>query len=156
MGYIVLLLLLFFLDQWTKVAVVNSFALFETKPIFKNIFHLTYVQNKGAAFSILENQQWLFITITIISLIIIVYYFLKLYGTAEYKYLKISLILIASGALGNLVDRIRLGYVIDFFDFRLINFAIFNVADICVVVGAFLMGFLFLFIYKDLDNKSII
>lgn len=150
MGYFLMALVLIALDQISKLWIVKNFKLFDTKPLINDIFHLTYVQNKGAAFSLLENQQWFFIIITLAAIGTLIYFFVLFYRKENYTLLRISMILVFSGAVGNFIDRIRLRYVIDFFDFRAINFAIFNVADSFVVVGAILLGYCLLFVNKEL------
>lgn len=126
------------LDQLTKGLCRTYLKNTESRtiPVIKNVFHITYVENRGAAFSILQNQRWLFIVITIAISGIMFYYLLHMRRRNDV--LTTSMCLILGGAIGNLIDRIYLGYVVDFLDFRLINFAVFNVADSAVVVGAIL------------------
>lgn len=121
-----------------------------TIPVIKNVFHITYVENRGAAFSILQNQRWLFIAITIVISCVMFYYLLHM--RKRHDVLTISICLILGGAIGNLIDRIWRGYVVDFFDFRLINFAVFNIADSAVVVGAILFCAYLIFS----DDKTIL
>jgi signal peptidase II len=114
-----------------------------TVPVFEGVFHLTYRQNTGAAFSILSNYRWVLVAVTLIACSCIVYY---LYTHRNLKlFLRIGLALVLAGALGNLVDRAFVGYVVDFFDFRLINFAVFNVADCAIVSGCIMTGIYLLF-----------
>jgi len=122
-----------------------------TVPIISNILHLTYAENKGAAFSILQNQRWLFITLTIIICIVII--FILITHSSMHILLKISLSLILGGAIGNLIDRIKLGYVIDFIDFRIINYPIFNLADSAVVIGTILLSYYVVFLS---DKKAVV
>jgi len=122
-----------------------------TVPIISNILHLTYSENKGAAFSILQNQRWLFITLTIIICIVII--FILITHSSMHILLKISLSLILGGAIGNLIDRIKLGYVIDFIDFRIINYPIFNLADSAVVIGTILLSYYVVFLS---DKKAVV
>jgi signal peptidase II len=143
----ILSLIIIILDQYTKVIANNSLSKIDTFPLIENVFHFTLVKNRGAAFGILQNQRWFFITITIAIVIAMMIYLLKY--KPKHKLLLTSLSMIIGGAIGNLIDRIKLGYVIDFFDFRLINFAVFNVADSFVVVGTILLSYYLLFIYKE-------
>jgi signal peptidase II len=114
-----------------------------TVPVFDGIFHLTYRQNTGAAFSILSNYRWILIAVTLIVCSYIIYY---MYTHRSLKlFLRIGLSLVLAGALGNLVDRALFGYVVDFFDFRAINFAVFNVADCAIVSGCIITGIYLLF-----------
>ena len=109
----------------------------DTVPIIKDVIHLTYLENRGAAFGMLSDHRYVFM---IISTVMIIGLSLYLYlGFAENKLYAISCAMIISGGIGNMIDRIALGYVVDFIDFRLINFAIFNGADSFVCVGAGLL-----------------
>ncbi len=124
--------------------VISSFQLHQSKPIIEGFFHLTYVRNMGAAFSILQNQRLFFIiTTTIVVLVIFWFVITKKYSSPLVLY---SLMLIAGGAIGNLIDRIRLSYVVDFFDFRV--FPVFNIADMSIVCGAILLSYYYIFIDK--------
>jgi signal peptidase II len=109
----------------------------ESVPIIDGVLQLTYVENTGAAFGILKNHRWIFISVSTLA-ILLIGAFLYL-GHAPTRLFAISLSMIAAGGLGNMVDRIGLGYVIDFIDFCLIDFAVFNGADSFVCVGAGLM-----------------
>lgn len=128
-------------DQLTKYIAVKYLMPIGTYPIVKNFFHLTYIENRGAAFGILQNKTLFFIIITIIVGGILIYSMFKLPGNSAYKY---TLAMILGGAIGNLVDRIRLGYVIDFIDFKFFP-AVFNIADSFIVVGAFILGYIMIF-----------
>lgn len=136
------------LDFVTKYIVTVSMDLHQTIPLLNNIFHLTYVRNTGAAFSMLSGQRLFLILLPfLIIAAIIVYVIIK---KPRNKLLLLSLSMIGAGGIGNLIDRIRFGYVIDFFDFRLINFPVFNVADIFVTVGAAI--FIILLIFSKEEN----
>ncbi len=122
------------LDRLTKFYIASTFAIGESIPVIKNVFHITYHLNDGAAFSILQGKRiFLLITTIIILLLLIFYIFIR---KPENRLVRLSLCLIISGAIGNFIDRIKTGSVVDFLDFRLINFPIFNVADSLVVIGA--------------------
>ena len=126
-----------FVDQLTKFVVQQEMALHESIPVIPGFFHITYILNKGAAFGILEHQQWLFLIIALILFL--------LYGVFRKKMPKNLAVsggagLLLGGALGNAVDRTFAGAVTDFFDFRI--WPVFNVADIGIVVGvALLFGY---------------
>jgi len=140
MFYYLIILFIIALDQIAKVLAVNYVKPHITIPLIENVFHLTYAENTGAAFSILSNKLPLLTIITTIFIIALFIYLYKLISTDKSSKLLIwSLVFIIGGALGNLIDRIRIGYVVDFFDFRWINFAIFNVADCLIVVGSILL-----------------
>lgn len=117
--------------------------------LWNNVFQLTYLENQGAAFGILQGKKVFFILITLIVLGIICYGYLKTPKVRHYSILRFVMILFVSGAIGNMIDRISLNYVIDFFYFELINFPVFNVADCYVTIAAVLLIFLFLFVYKE-------
>lgn len=139
------------LDQITKSLAVTYL---KDKPAFvlwENIFELHYLENRGAAFGMLQNQKVLFVIIAVIMLAVISYILIKIPRTAHYFALEFLLVLIASGAVGNMIDRVSLGYVVDFFYFKLIDFPIFNVADIYVSVSCVLLAVLLVFFYKDQD-----
>ena len=139
------------LDQITKYFAVVKL---KDKPSFKlieGVFELHYLENRGAAFGMLQGQKLFFVCITILILAAIVYVFIKLPCEKKYNKMNIALVLIASGAIGNFIDRIAHNYVIDFLYFSLINFPIFNVADIYVTLSAIYLAILLLFVYKDSD-----
>lgn len=131
-------IILVFIDQIIKYLVVLNMSLAESISIIPNFFNLTYVNNTGAAFSLFEGKQIFLILITVISLIGIFYY-LKKQTLNKYDILIYSLII--SGILANLIDRVFRGYVIDYFDFTIINyhFPVFNFADIFIVVGCIIL-----------------
>ena len=122
------------LDQWTKWAIVKSIKLNETVEMINHFFYLTYVQNTGAGFSMFAQAgMGFFAVLTLIALVAMVYMFFK---TDDSRY-QICLSLVFSGAIGNFIDRMSLGYVRDFFSFYIFGypFPVFNVADICITVG---------------------
>lgn len=137
------------LDQYTKLLAVQNLKDQNPFIIIKNVFQLQYLENRGAAFGVLQNQRTFFIFSFIIIVAAVLYLYIKLPVTKRFLPLHVCSVLIVSGAFGNLIDRIRLGYVVDFFYFELINFPIFNVADILVVVGTIILAALILFFYKE-------
>lgn len=139
-----------FLDQYTKYLAVTHLQE-QSITIVKDVFQLHYLENHGAAFGILQNQQWFFLIATIVTLAFIVYLYIRLPHQKHFLPLRICLISIVAGAIGNMIDRIRLQYVIDFLYFELIDFPIFNVADIFASVATVVLIGLFLFYYKDDD-----
>lgn len=151
---LIIVFLIVILDQITKyLAKVYIKPLeFNTIPIIKNIFHLTYVENRGAAFSMLQNHRWFFISLTIVFVIIATIYIYK--NRKLNRLWIISITIVLGGAIGNLIDRVILGYVIDFFDFRIINFAVFNIADCAVTIGSIIMAYYILFIYDEKSNEN--
>lgn len=139
----IIVILIFSLDQLTKFIVSRTLALNQSIPVIKNIFHLTLIHNKGAAFGILRNQVPLFIFTSIFAIVLIISGLKKKGAKSSYT---IALSLILAGALGNLVDRLFLGYVIDFLDLGI--WPVFNIADSAISIGAVLLGWNILF-HKD-------
>lgn len=139
MLYYLFLVFIIILDQYSKILAVKYLKGIDTLPVIKNIFHLTYAENTGAAFSILRGNKFVLVYMTTILLVLIFFYFNKYFNDLD-LYSKLGLIMILGGGVSNLIDRIRLKYVIDYFDFRIINFAIFNVADSFVVIGTIILS----------------
>ena len=137
-------------DQYTKYLAV---AQLKEAPIsiIDGVFELHYLENRGAAFGMLQNKQWFFLLITVVILALIARMYIKLPRTKRVIPLRICLIFVTAGAIGNMIDRIRLNYVIDFLYFELIDFPIFNVADIYVTVSTFFIAFLVMFYYKEAE-----
>lgn len=136
MSYIIIIAVILF-DQLSKVLTLKYLAPIKDIPIIKNVFHLTYVENRGAAFGMLQNQK-IFFVITTIIILGAIYFYVR--NNKPNRFMAISLSLIVGGAIGNFIDRIRLGFVVDYFNFTLINFPVFNIADSAVVIGAFLVS----------------
>jgi signal peptidase II len=125
------------LDQVTKFAVTQTFELGQSLPLWKGVFHLTYVTNKGAAFSLFAGQGgWLRWLSLLVSLGLIA---LVLFSPNLSKLEQMGYGFILAGALGNGIDRFFAGAVVDFLDFRLIQFPVFNVADVCINIGIFFL-----------------
>ena len=140
------------LDQITKWLAVKYLIPIGTLPIIKDVLHLTYVENPGAAFGMMKNSRWIFLVISSVAIIGIIIYLIKF--APKNRLCQLSLAFILGGGIGNMIDRLALGYVVDFIDFRLINFAVFNVADSFVCVGAALLIIYVLFI-DGKENKKI-
>lgn len=130
-------LFLIALDQLSKVWIVNHIPLGQVKAFFPGLFSLTYLQNRGAAFSILQGQHWLFAVMTFLVIAAAIYYYVK--QKTHHFWKELALILIISGGIGNFIDRMRLGYVVDMVHLDFMNFAIFNVADSYLSVGVLLL-----------------
>ena len=123
--------------------------------LIRNIFQLEYLENRGAAFGILQNQRVFFYISVLLITAAVIWFYSKVPMGKKYLPLRICAVLIVGGAFGNCIDRIRLNYVVDFFYFKLIDFPIFNVADIYVTVAAFLLVILILVYYKEEDLERI-
>ncbi|MBR5468655.1 MAG: signal peptidase II [Firmicutes bacterium] len=154
--FLVSAIVLVLLDQYTKYI-----ALTQLKPIYNVTFiegfmDFTFVENRGAAFGMLNGARWFFIIVTAIITVGIIYYVAKKIPKTgnEYKALKFSLMLILAGAWGNVYDRIFRGYVVDFFEFTFFKYPVFNVADIYVVCGAILMSVVVMFFIKEDEKKE--
>lgn len=139
-----LILLLIALDQWVKFYIVGHIELGGHQDFIPGILSLTYLRNYGAAFSMLQNQQWFFALVTIVIMFMAIRHLVK--NWQESLWLVASLILIIAGGIGNFIDRLRLGYVVDMFQTEFMDFAIFNVADAYLTVG---VGLLFIYILKE-------
>lgn len=137
------IILLVLIDQLTKLLVINTIKGVETLPLIQDVFHLTYWENRGAAFGILQNQRVFFVILTILIVLAVVIFMIV--KKPKSLMLCTSLTLLMGGAIGNFIDRALKGYVVDFLDFRLINFPIFNAADCFVVVGAVLLAVYLIF-----------
>ncbi len=149
---IIAVIILVGLDQWTKYLTILHL---KQRPddiqIIEGIFELTYVENTGAAFGMLKNGVIFLIVIVSIVIIAVIVYKRKIPRTRYYRPLHILTVFILAGAFGNLIDRIRLRYVVDMFHFYWFEFPVFNVADIYVTCSAILLMILLLTKYKDLE-----
>lgn len=148
MKYILIILSLIGIDQFSKYLALNYLKGVSSIPIINDVFHLTYVENRGAAFGLFQNNQIIFVVVAMIACIVGLYY---LYKKDLNLLAKSSIILLISGAIGNMIDRVRLGFVVDYFDFRIIWEYVFNVADIFVVVGTILLCIYILF-FEDKEQ----
>ena len=135
-------------DQFTKYLTVANIALYEDVPFIPGIVQLTYVQNTGAAFSSFEGQQWLFALIFLVFTAAVVYEYFKksMPFTACERWLIAA---IYAGGLGNMIDRVRLGYVVDMIETTFMEFPVFNVADIFITCGCILMMIHLIFFNKE-------
>lgn len=150
--FLIMFVLLTFIDQITKHIAANTL---QDKDIilFPGVLQLRYLENKGAAWGMLQNRTWFLLIITVIVLIIVFVAFVKIPAAKKFHLLRFCLILLTAGAIGNFIDRIVNHYVIDFIYFSLINFPIFNVADCYVCISAVLILYCVIFFYKDEDYQ---
>ena len=143
------ILLLILLDQAVKGYVVKEIPLGGMRHFIPKVVSLTYLKNSGAAFSMLENQQWFFTIITLIAMgAAFVYLYRHIKGSI---WLLLGLTLIISGGIGNFIDRLRQGFVVDMFHLDFMNFAIFNVADIYLSIG---VGLLLIYLLREESHGS--
>lgn len=147
-----IVLLILSLDQLTKFVVVKNLFPNQSFPVIKGIFHISLVYNRGAAFGILKNQVALLI-LTALFAVALIYFNIKKSRLKKLSLEKIALSLILAGAIGNLIDRICFGYVIDFLDFRI--WPVFNVADSAITIGAILLGWTILHVSNNLSNRAV-
>ena len=149
------IIILILIDQYTKYLAVIRLKDKAAFNIINGVLEFNYLENKGAAFGMLQNQKVFFIFVAIVILSVIAYVLFKTPDKRKYTVLHVLLSLIAAGAIGNMIDRIRYDYVVDFIYFVLINFPIFNVADIYVSVSTVVLVILLLFYYKEDDLNFI-
>lgn len=137
------------LDQFTKKLAVKKLMGKDPFVIIKNVFELDYLENRGSAFGLFQNQKVFLLIVGVIFMAIIFYVLWK--TPAQKRFLPIHLLAagIVAGGFGNMIDRFFLGYVVDFFSFVLIHFPIFNVADVYIVVSTILLAFFMIFVYKE-------
>ncbi len=141
--------ILILLDQWTKHLAVTHLKGQPALVLIDGVFELLYSENRGAAFSILQGRQGFLFLITLAVLAFVVYALIKMPVTKRYLPLTICLNLLLAGAVGNMIDRVTNGFVVDFLYFSLIDFPIFNVADIYVTTAAAAFFILMLWFYKE-------
>ena len=146
---VIFCLLLIIVDQVTKYFAYTRLQPVGRIAVIEGVFELTYVKNHGAAFGLFQGARWFFVIITILIMCGMIYYYVHLPKEKPYNKARFALLLIMSGAVGNFIDRVRNGFVIDFFHATFINFPVFNVADSLVVIGVFMMFILLIFVYKD-------
>ena len=142
MIYWILIVAMIVLDQLIKYWAVESLKPIGSIPLIQDVFHLTFAKNTGAAFSILRGKQVFLIILTSLVILSLVFLMAKNIKEGGNKFMTLSLAMIVGGAIGNFIDRVRLDYVIDYLDFTLINFPIFNAADVFIVVGTGLLALL--------------
>lgn len=141
--------LLVALDQLTKSIITGNFILYEKRPLIDDVFSFTYIQNTGIAWGMFKGKINILLIITALIIILCSYMFHNISEKKGFMAAKVCLIFIISGGIGNMIDRVKLGYVIDFLSFDLIDFPVFNVADIYVTVFTILLFVLILFKYSD-------
>ena len=152
MLYVMLTILLIVIDQVVKFLVRANIPLGNSVPFLPHVLELTYVQNTGAAFSLLAEHTW---SLTLIAVLVVIVMVIALWKKVLTHPLGVvPAVLVLSGGLGNLIDRIAFGYVTDMFRTLFMNFAVFNVADICITVGAVWLAVYVLFGYEKLEKKS--
>ena len=147
----VLFLVLSAFDLFTKSVAVSALERGKRIPLIPGVLEFYYIQNRGAAFGIFQDGTFILGLISAIALCVLIFVYMRVPDEKKYLPLRLVLIFIAAGAAGNLYDRITLQYVRDFIYFSLIDFPVFNVADIYVTCSVFILAYLILFYYKEED-----
>lgn len=141
------------LDQWFKAWTVANLALWETAPFLPGVVELMRVHNFGAAWSSFSGQRWLLMGVTAVLLAAVTYVLAR--RIVRHPVGILAACLVISGGLGNLMDRVRLGFVVDMFHFQFWpSYPVFNIADICIVCGAVLGALYYLFLYEPYDKPK--
>lgn len=151
---VIAVVLLVLIDFITKYWASTSLMANGPIALIPNVFEFHYTENRGVAFSMLQGQRWLFIPLSILIAAAILWILFRS-PLRKYKLFSVMCVLILAGAIGNLIDRIFYGFVVDFLYFKLINFPVFNIADCYVVIGACLMFIFVLFVYKEPENQPL-
>lgn len=143
-----LFVVLLVLDQAVKSYISATMVLGESIPVIPGVFHFTYILNPGAAFGMLENQRWFFIFAGILIIVTFLYYYPRL--RRQVAWFHYGCVALLAGAVGNLIDRIQNGLVVDYLDFRI--WPVFNIADIAIVLGVASMIYALMYKMKDMDD----
>ena len=152
MPYMILASALVALDQLVKYLVVQHIQPLGHVPLIPHILELTYVENTGAAFSLFSEHTWILAGVSLLMSVVLAVAIWK--NFFRHPVGKVTLTLLLAGAVGNLIDRVLRGYVVDMFNVLFMDFAVFNVADICVVVGGIAAGLYYLFLSEKLENRG--
>ncbi len=145
----VMILILAGLDQWVKWLAVLYLKDKAPFVVIEGDFEFFYLENRGAAFGIFQNQRWIFLILTALIMVGLVWLYGRIPAVKRYVPLRICIVASFAGAVGNMIDRIKNGYVVDFLYFKLIDFPVFNIADIYVTLSVILAMVLFLFYYNE-------
>lgn len=152
MLYLIAIIASIALDQAVKFWTVANLGLWESKPLIPGVIELFYVQNTGGGFSILADHTWLLVVMTTLLMGVIAWMIFK--KTFSHPLAMWTLTMILGGGLGNLIDRVRLGYVVDMFNFQFMEYPVFNVADILVVCGTIGFAAYYLLLHDKLTKKE--
>ncbi|MBE5964741.1 MAG: signal peptidase II [Lachnospira sp.] len=144
-------IILIAIDQATKLLAVKHLKDKDAYKLIKNVLHFEYTTNTGAAWGSFSGKISMFLVITIIVCLLIIFVYIKTPSEKKYRLFKISLVMMLAGAIGNMIDRVLNGYVHDFIYFVPIDFPIFNIADSYIVVSTILIAILVMFVFKDDD-----
>lgn len=150
---VVIMILCVVLDQVTKLAVAEKLAPIGTYPLIEDVFHFTYVENRGAAFGMLADHRWVFMILSTAAILVMLVWLF--WEKPKSWWIRVATAFVIAGGIGNMIDRVRLGYVVDFIDCRFIDFYVFNVADsfVCIGCGMFLVGAVYMEIMEQKKKK---
>ena len=148
---IIAVAILILLDQGTKFWALASLKPIHNMTLVEGFMDLTFVENRGVAFGMFSGQRWFILLLTCVIAVGLIWFYVTMPKKKEYLPLRVSLVLVLSGAVGNIIDRLFRGYVVDFFEFTFFEWPVFNVADIYVVVGVILLALMIIFVVKDED-----
>jgi len=151
LAFLIFIAVLVLIDQWTKHLAISSLKNSEPFVVWKNIFEFSYLENQGAAFGTLQGQRIFFLIFAPIASVALFYFALRLSNRKKMIPVVVCFLFIIAGAIGNFIDRLTLHYVVDFLYFKLIDFPVFNVADIYVTCSCIVLIILILFKYKEED-----
>lgn len=149
--HLIYVILLIVIDQLTKLFAVTKLKDQESISIIPKVLRLYYHENTGAVWGILSDKTTLLALFSILILCVMIFFYFRIPNEKHYNYLRLIIVFLTAGAIGNLIDRIARKFVVDFIYFELIDFPIFNVADMYVSVSAFCLVLLTIFYYKDDD-----
>lgn len=139
------------LDQFTKFLAINHLKDNPAYVLIDGVLELQYLENRGSAFGMLQNQKFFILFIGVVFMVMLLFFLFKLPKQKKFCGIHVLLAVIIAGGIGNMIDRLRFDYVVDFISFVLIHYPIFNVADIYIVVGTIVLFILFVFVYKEKD-----
>lgn len=148
---VVVMLVLLGLDQLTKYLAIINLKNHPAIVLWDGVLELNYLENRGSAFGMLQNQKFFILFIGVVFLAVILFFLFKLPEERKFCTVHILLTAIVAGGVGNMIDRLRFDYVVDFISFVLIHFPIFNVADCYIVVATIVLFLLFLFVFEEKD-----
>ena len=148
---IIAVVVLILLDQGTKFWALARLKPIHNMTLVEGFMDLTFVENRGVAFGMFSGQRWFILLLTGVIAVGLIWFYMTMPKKKEYFPLRVSLVLVLSGAIGNIIDRLFRGYVVDFFEFTFFEWPVFNVADIYVVCGVILLALMIMFVVKDED-----
>lgn len=147
----ILFVVLLAIDQFTKYLAITHLKGNPAIVLIENVLELNYLENRGSAFGMLQNQKVFLLFVGVVFMAMILFFLFKLPNEKKFRIAHLLLAAVVAGGIGNMIDRIRFDFVVDFISFVLINFPIFNGADCFIVIGTIGLFILFMFVYKEED-----